>query len=58
MPHLLIGGYHIDEAILGLYLALKQEGPSKLDDNLDNLTEEEVWQRIRSALNAAWDGLI
>lgn len=43
MPNYLIGGFRIDEAILGLHATLVVE---------DEIPKEQMWPRIEAALDA------
>lgn len=56
-PALLLGGYHADMIVAGVYLALKAEGEDG-DPANPPFTEYALVDRICEVLNVAYDGLV
>lgn len=52
-PALLIGGYHIDAAIMGIWVSLQMESVERVV-----LTDDEIYDRITECLSVMYAGLI
>lgn len=54
-PALLVGGYHVDIAILGIWISLMEEAA---DGERVVLSDEEIQERITMCLSAMYEGII